>query len=80
LDDRTYPVNEGVVVADLGTGGSMHPMNAQAQIRIAGEITFGNVSIFEGKPVIRTLIELATVNKRLLELFVEYCKATKRCP
>ena len=78
IDDRLCPLDEGIVISELGPHGTITPNSSNAQIQVSGDITFGNVSTFEGEPIFQKLYVLIDLVARLLQRFVKYCRNTGR--
>jgi hypothetical protein len=69
---------EGITISDLGQNGTIRPRNTNAQIQVSGQITFGNVSIYEGVPIVGKLHELVSLMQGILQMFTTYCGDTNR--
>ncbi|MEL7028555.1 MAG: hypothetical protein AAGL49_04940 [Pseudomonadota bacterium] len=72
------PLNEGITISELSPTGSITPNNSESQIKVAGQIIFGNVSIYNGKSIVGTLNSLVNLMESVLQNFTTHCRKTGR--
>ncbi len=78
LDSRLHRLDEGITLFVLAPHGTFQANHSNAKIQVAGQVTFGNVSIYDGKPLLGTLYNLIDLVERLLQTFMDHCRRTGR--
>jgi hypothetical protein len=69
---------DGLVISNLGTNGTITPNNPNAHIAVSGYIVLGNVSIYNGNPIIPFLAKLCDATRDVYENIVNHCQTSNR--
>lgn len=72
------PLNSGVVVAEILSGGEIAPIDSNAKVHASGIILLDNVAPYSGQPLVPFLVKLANATRDAHEKIVKYCRRTNR--
>jgi hypothetical protein len=75
-----YNLNEGIPIVELGPHGTITRNNADTEIELAGQISFGNTSVHNGMPIALVLSRLVRRVSDLLQTVTDHCIRTGRMP
>lgn len=66
-------LDKGITISNLGAHGTITGLDDQAQIIAFGDIVFGDVDVFSGLPVGRTMRQLSELTECIVESFSAHC-------
>lgn len=79
IDGRMVSLREGIVISELSPEGTIAPKGPDSRITVAGQLVLGDVSIYEGQPVVPFLSKLTDKTRDVYNTLATHCEATGRC-